>query len=279
MQEESANKSPDVSIILATYNECGNLPRLIEKIHESASFDFQIIFIDDGSTDGTREIISEYVKKFPISKYIFNRGKQSILRAHCQGIKASDGKFIIVMDADLQHPPDKIAEIYANLKNGRAIVAGSRYLDGASPGKREPIRGVISRMAALLAKTILRSTRGLSDPLSGFYGFRKDLFKEINGNWRGYESYPFIVASNQNLKPYELPYYFGARVNGESKVVKRFDFITAFLIELVLIKKVEYHYRKQEQANSPFSPHSMRKNFGDVKRSNEKEIMWTKDHR
>ncbi len=257
------DNSAEVSIILATYNEFGNLPMLVKKINEIASFDFQIIFIDDGSTDGTREFILDYVRDHPTSVYIFNNHKQSILRAHCQGIQASGSKFIIIMDADLQHPPEKISEIYDNLKSGHPIVAGSRYLKGASPGKREPIRGVMSRVATALAKMILKSARGLSDPLSGFYGFKREIFKSFNSNWRGYESYPFIASTNPNVRPYEVPYVFGQRKNGYSKVINSLDFVRVFLIELVLAKKLEIQSRKSEWHSYRFTPeHSNAINSG-----------------
>ena len=262
MQNRRGDNLVEVSIILATYNESENLPLLVKKIHENAIFDFQIIFVDDGSSDGTREFILDYIANHPISKYIFNDGKQSILKAHCQGIEACDGEFVIIMDADLQHPPEKIREIYSNLKSGYIAVSGSRYMKEASPGARSPLRGVISRTATLLAKLILRSARNLSDPLSGFFGMKREIFKPFNNGWRGYESFLFILASNPNLKLIEIPYVFGERRNGESKIVKGTDFVRVFLTELVLARRLEISSSQSKSIPAFAAAHSKEMSSG-----------------
>ncbi|MEM3290597.1 MAG: glycosyltransferase, partial [Candidatus Micrarchaeaceae archaeon] len=81
----------EVSIILCTINEIENLPRLVEKIENVVKFNYQLVFVDDGSTDGTREYIIDYTKKHNNAKYVFNEFKRSLLIAEYIGTKNADG--------------------------------------------------------------------------------------------------------------------------------------------------------------------------------------------
>ncbi len=236
---------PAISIILATYNESRNLPTLLESINRNLSIDHQIIFVDDGSTDGTREIILDYIHQNPRSKYIFNNGKQSTLRARAQGIKQAEGEFIVVMDADLQHPPELISAFYRKLREGCGIVIGSRYARGGSTGNRKPIRGLISRVAGGLAHMLLKSSRKTTDPTSEFFAFKAGLFKDLNEKWRGYEIHLFLLAQNSDKTVCDVPYRFRERSVGESKVTEGIGFIRAYVTELILAKKIELRYRKR----------------------------------
>jgi dolichol-phosphate mannosyltransferase len=246
-----AKMDTTLSIILATYNESANLPTLLEYLSKNLSIDYQIIFVDDGSTDGTREIILNYVKHNPSSRYIFNDGKQSTLRARAQGFKVADGDFIVVMDSDLQHPPDLIPEFYERLKEGCDIVIGSRYMKGGSAGNRKPIRGLISRVAGLLAHMLLKSSRKTTDPTSEFFAFRAGLFRELNEMWRGYEIHLFLLAQNPEKNVCDVPYRFRERSVGDSKVTDGIRFIRTYLTELILAKRIELQsYGKIRADNS-----------------------------
>jgi dolichol-phosphate mannosyltransferase len=236
---------PAISIILATYNESRNLPTLLESIDRNLSIDHQIIFVDDGSTDGTREIILDYIHQNPKSKYIFNNGKQSTLRARAQGIKQAEGEFIVVMDSDLQHPPELIPTFYRKLIEGCDIVIGSRYARGGSTGNRKPIRGLISRVAGELAYLLLKSSRKTTDPTSEFFAFKAGLFKGLNEKWRGYEIHLFILAQNLDKSVCDAPYRFRERPVGESKVTEGMGFIRAYVTELILAKKTELRNKKE----------------------------------
>lgn len=235
----------DLSIVLATYNESSSLPTLLEEFKKNLSMNFQVIFVDDGSTDGTRDIIMNYTKDNPASKYIFNNGKQSTLRARAQGIEKADGDFIVVMDSDMQHPPDLIPVFYNKLREGCDIVIGSRYTKGGSTGNRKSIRGLISRVAGLLAHILLKSSRRTTDPTSEFFCFRAGLFKGLDERWRGYEIHLFLLAQNLDKKVCDVPYRFRERSVGESKVTDGIGFVRTYLTELILAKKVELLYKKQ----------------------------------
>ncbi len=234
----------DASIILCTVNEIENLPILVERIEKIAKFSYQIVFVDDGSTDGTREYITDYSKKHSNAKYIFNESKRSTLIAEYIGFKNSDGKFLIKLDADLQHPPEYITDIYENLKNGYDIVVASRYFNERSLGNRDPVRGLISRVAGALAFYLLENAKKTTDPLSGYFGFKNDLSLQINEKWRGYKILLYILSSNPNARVFDIPYKFQERESGESKIAKGLQFIRIYLTELILVKRIEIRAKK-----------------------------------
>ena len=236
------NQNIDLTIVLATLNEIENLPLLcssIDSILTKQKIKYQLLFIDDNSNDGTREFIKNYCDKNPLSKYIFNDCKQSPLIARYQGIKIADGKYIINMDADLQHLTSYLMNIYNALLKNYDIVIASRYCKNGSPGNRKVVRGIISRAATFLAKILLRSSRNIKDPLSGYFGFKNGLKLDIKNEWRGYEVSMYLRASNNNLKIKEIPYQFVERERGKSKVTSSPDFIKTYMIELLRAKKVE----------------------------------------
>ena len=229
----------EVSIVLCTVNEVENLPILIGKIEEYAKFDYELVLEDDGSTDGTREYIMEYARSHQNTRYFFYPNKRSLLIAEYSGFKHSNGSFIIKMDADLQHPAEKLNEIYENLSEGFDIVVASRYVDGGSIGRREPLRGLISRLAEFCARLLLARAKKTTDPLSGYFGFKKGLTLEINERWRGYKSLLFLFSSNPHAKVKDVPYKFLERADGQSKIVGNVQFIRIYLTELILAKRME----------------------------------------
>ncbi len=232
----------DLTIVLATLNEIDNLPGLVSSLDlilGKRGLKYQFLFVDDNSSDGTKEFITNYCNENKFSKYIFSNYKESTLIARYRGIKNADGRYIIIMDADFQHPPEYVTDIYDNLLKGYDIVIASRYIKGGSTGNRKPVRGIISRIASELAKFSLNTSRHITDPVSCYIGLRSDLSLDINNKWRGYEIGIFLRASNPYAKIKEIPYKFAERENGSSKVTSSINFIRIYLIELLLAKKLE----------------------------------------
>jgi dolichol-phosphate mannosyltransferase len=229
----SESTVPELSIVLATYNEIDNLPELVREIEEALKIRYEIIFCDDGSKDGTKDFILDYCSTHDNGKYIFSDVKQTTLIARYRGVRAATGRFVVIMDSDLQHPPEKLPAIYEKLSEGYDIVIASRFAPGGSTGDRKAIRGVISRSASLISKLILKSARGLSDPMSNFIGFRRDLNIFIDMNWRGFEIPLCIMTSNRNLKIAEIGYVFKERRAGSSKVTQNMKFMKIFVREMI----------------------------------------------
>lgn len=233
---EGRSSPPVVSIVTATLNERANLPVLLQRIREQALPSYEILVVDDGSTDGTREMLLEAAAEDPRVRPILHEGRQTLIPAHCQGIKAARGEFVVVMDADLQHPPEILPLITGKLQSGTALVVASRYGGGGSPGECSAGRKFISLGAQLVTKLLVRNARRISDPISGFYGFWRGIFVPVDPRWRGYELLPFILVMGRGVSVAEIPYVFQPRQRGVSKIVKRdFGFVRTFLVQIVLV--------------------------------------------
>lgn len=253
---------PEVSIVLATLNERENLPSLLERLWTVPLPPFEVLVIDDGSTDGTREYLEEVARTEHRLRLIWHDGKQTTLRAQCQGIAVAEGRYVIVMDADLQHPPEILPAMVSTLANGAALVVGSRYAKGGSAGSRTGVRGTISRGAELTAKFFLTEARPMSDPVSGFFGFRHEVFRPVPSEWRGYKLLLFLMVMARGRPVAEVGYRFEPRGSGTSKVTQNTRFIRFFLTELVLARRFEASLRRSG-ADRPAAPSGAARDGGE----------------
>lgn len=245
----------EFTVVLATINERENLTCLLGQIRSFAATEPEVVIVDDGSSDGTRDVILSAARSDPRVRFVFNDAPRTIVGAHLQAIALSQTEFVIVMDSDLQHPAEVIPRILDRLRQGHDVVVASRYAKGGSCGVRPPWRGLISRVGELLARVTIRNARGLSDPISGFFGMRRDAFAPIDGSARGFETLLFILASGDDPKIAEVPYHFQERQNGQSKVLRGWTFLRVFLIQLLMAKRLESEARRAKRGvavhNSP----------------------------
>lgn len=228
-----------VSVVLATLNERENLPLLLDRLWRVPLPPFEVLIVDDGSTDGTREFLRSTAAAEPRLRPIWHEGKQTTLRAQCQGIAESRGRFVFVMDADLQHPPEVLAEMLRALEEGATLVVGSRYARGGSAGARDAVRATISRGAEITAKIFLAEARPLTDPVSGLFGFRREIFQPLDRAWRGYKLLLFLLVMARGTSVTEVGFRFEPRGSGASKVTQNTRFIRYFLTELLLARRLE----------------------------------------
>jgi len=229
--------NPELSIVLATYNERQNLPPLLERVWALPLPPFEVLVVDDGSTDGTREFLEGVARSEPRLRLIWHDGKQTTVRAQCQGIAAARGRFLVIMDADLQHPPEVLPSMVSALGNGATLVVGSRYASGGSAGPRTGARTAISRGAEWTAKLFLSESRSVRDPVSGLFGFRREIYRPLPPDWRGYKLLLFVLVMNHGHPVAEVGYQFEPRGSGSSKVTQNWRFIQFFLTEVVLARR------------------------------------------
>jgi len=234
---------PELSIVLATLNERENLPEVLDRTFHQDLPPLEVIIVDDGSTDGTRAFVTDLARRDPRVRPIFHEGKQTTLRAQCQGIRAARAELVVVMDADLQHPPERLPEMVRELRSGASLVVASRYAPGGAPGRRSPVRALISRGAERIAKLLLKEARPVTDPVSGFFAFRREIFVELNPRYRGYKLLLFVLVMNRGRPVAEVGFRFEPRTHGASKVTQTFDFIRLFLVEAILARRFERELR------------------------------------
>jgi dolichol-phosphate mannosyltransferase len=211
----------EISIIVPTYNERDNIVTLIERIDkalERHQLSYEVIIVDDSSPDGTAGIAKSLSLRYPV-KVIVRKGKRGLSSAVLEGVKEAEGRFIVVMDADLQHPPEIIPRLYKRaIQDSCELVIASRYVPGGSPGHWSLMRKLISKGATYLARSFLPRVRHVKDPMSGFFLLRKDVLDGATLNPRGFKILLEILVKGNYRKVCEEPYVFGRRLSGESKL-------------------------------------------------------------
>jgi len=210
-----------LSIILPTYNERENLRELIERIYKTLrNTDFEIIIVDDNSPDGTADFALELSKIYDKIKVIKRKKKLGINSAFLTGYLNSKGKYIVLMDADLQHPPEKIKEILENLERGYDIVVASRFLKDSKTYGLPFYRKLISISLSKIIRATIPKIK-VRDPLSGFFGAKREVIEKTYEKIkfkRGWKILIEILANSENIKIKEIPFSFEKRKYGKSKV-------------------------------------------------------------
>ncbi|EPZ35129.1 Glycosyl transferase, family 2 domain-containing protein [Rozella allomycis CSF55] len=227
---------PKVSIIVPTYKECANLEPLTQRISASlGSIPYELIIVDDNSQDGTSELASKLSKKYPLHLLV-RTNERGLSGAVLHGFAASRGQLMICMDADLQHPPEVLGAMVERLKESEFVI-GTRYMDGLMKvDEGWPVyRRVISQGARLMARPLT----GMSDPMTGYFGIRRDVYER---GVRRVSAIGFKICLEMYVKcgvkkHAEVPIDFGVRVHGESKLSSKVIVnYLKHLIELYLYK-------------------------------------------
>jgi dolichol-phosphate mannosyltransferase len=208
----------EVSVVLPTLNEAGNISLLFERLVKALGNGFEAVLVDDGSTDGTVEEARQAARRLGFKLNVIERGRRlGLSSAVVEGIKAASHDVVVVMDADLQHPPEVVPLLVEAVKAGYAVAVASRYVEGGRVVDWPLIRRVISRGATLLAHLLLPPTRGVRDPMSGFFAVRRSLL--INClRARGEYKVLLDVLTCVGGPVKEVPYVFGQRARGVSKL-------------------------------------------------------------
>ena len=243
----AASVTPRVSIVLATLNERDALPSLLRCIDDLHLPSHEIIVVDDGSTDGTREYVREVSASNPSIQLIAHDGRRTLGPAQSEGVRGTRGEYVVVMDSDMQHPPDVIPRLISELDAGASLAVASRYCDGGSAGRRPRLRSVISRSAEVIAKALLPEARVVRDPLSGFFAVRRTFVncKELPA--KGYKLLLPLLVSLRGGRIVEIPYLFRDRRVGNSKITSSIRFVPIFLSEILIARR--YHTRLARAAH------------------------------
>ncbi|MFP3167409.1 MAG: glycosyltransferase family 2 protein [Candidatus Nanopusillus sp.] len=225
----------DISIIIPTLNEKENINELVERIKESLNdIKYEVIFVDDGSKDGTIEEIEKLKGKYKNIKIIERKYRKGLSSAFLDGVKNSNGKYIVLMDADLQHPPELLRKMYEKALEGYDLVIASRYVKGGKIENWNIIRELISKTAIFIAYIFLPETLKVKDPLSGYFLIKKELLNnfKISDPFSYKVLLDILVKVNYN-KLIEIPYTFKERKHGKSKLDKKIIF--SYLKQIFLL--------------------------------------------
>lgn len=207
-----------VSIIIPTYNEHANIERLVREIDCAMGREsYEVIFVDDDSPDGTAYIIEKCSRDYPVWVFV-RRGRRGLATAVVQGFAHSSGDIIVVMDADLQHPPSAIPMLLERVRAGSDVAVASRYVKGGSAPGLGSLRNLFSRAAVAVARALLPSAASVADPMSGFFALRRKVLDGIVLEPSGFKILLEILALGKIESVCELPFSFTNRHAGVSKM-------------------------------------------------------------
>jgi dolichol-phosphate mannosyltransferase len=210
--------SKSISIIVPTYNERDNITPLVERIDRAMSpRDYEVVFVDDNSRDRTVELINSLSSKYPV-RALVRKDERGLATAVIHGIEHSEGATIVVMDADLQHPPEVIPALLNKTENGADIAIASRYVEGGGMKEWGLVRRIISKGAIMLAHLLLPATRKVKDPMSGFFAFKRQALGKSRLKPTGYKILLEILIEGKFQTAAEVPFTFENRSLGESKL-------------------------------------------------------------
>ncbi|MEC7640676.1 MAG: polyprenol monophosphomannose synthase [Nitrospinota bacterium] len=215
-----------ISVILPTYNESGNIAKLIKLLMQEVPKPMEVVVVDDDSPDRTWEIAEGLKKQYDNLKVLRRVGKTGLTSAIRDGIKLSEGDILVWMDADLSIPPSKIPELIAKINDGCDLVIGSRYIPGGGTVIIEKeddslILVILSFVLNLFIQKLLGPA--IHDYTSGFIAVRKKVVDEIKlrGNHGEYFISLTYKATKHGFKVAEVPYVLGSREYGVSKTGTR----------------------------------------------------------
>ena len=215
-----------ISVIVPTLNEAENVEPLVRRITGCDPLPDEILFVDDGSADGTRERVRALATSAPVRLIERDSPTLGLSGAVIEGARVAGGDLLVVMDADLSHPPERIADLVRPIIDGAAdMVIGSRYVAGGATPDWPMWRKAMSRIAAGAAFPLT----GVHDSMSGFFAMRRTRLLELTPEATGFKiAFETIVHGGRGLRVIEIPIVFRDRARGTSKM--SFDVALLFFV-------------------------------------------------
>jgi dolichol-phosphate mannosyltransferase len=218
---ESRDKWIDLAVVVPTYNERGNIPELIARLRRVLrGFEWELIFVDDNSPDGTAELIREYAVKDRRIRLLHRIGRRGLSSACIEGMLATPSEYIAVMDADLQHDESILPEMVERLRSKKLdVVVATRNGEGGCMGDFARARVRLSSLGKRLSGLVCRCP--VSDPMSGFFVVSGAYFHRVvprlqNGGFK--ILLDMLASSDRPVRLGEVGYHFNNRSWGESKL-------------------------------------------------------------
>src|SRR6184192_3123109 len=206
-----------ISVIVPTYNEAGSLPPLVERLASAmAGHTWELVVVDDGSPDGTADVAARLSATHPV--WVVRRaGKAGLASAVIAGFNESRGDILVVMDADLSHPPETVPALVKAIDDGADLAVGSRYVKGGATMDWPLRRRVVSRVACLIGNVLVP----VRDATSGFFAVRRTAIDGVRLNAIGFKIGFEVIARARTKTVVEVPYTFRDRELGASKFGRR----------------------------------------------------------
>lgn len=243
----TAREGMELSIIVPTFNEAGNIGELIRRVDACLTgIRWEMLVVDDDSADGTADLVTEIGRRDDRIRCLRRIGRRGLSSACMEGMALARGRYHAVMDADLQHDERLLPSMLRSFATGDVdLVVGSRYVDGGCVASWNPMRLAMSRAATVVTRLLLRVE--LSDPMSGFFMIRPEEALPLAARCsdKGFKLLLDIVASSATpLRVVELPYRFSVRTSGKSKLGAKVVWYFAELLARHLACRVPRRFLK-----------------------------------
>jgi dolichol-phosphate mannosyltransferase len=214
------------SLIIPTYNEGKNIKNLVEKLtyllDQIIPHEYELIIVDDDSLDRTWEIALELTEAYPSLRVMRREKEKGLSTAVIRGWQVARGEILGVIDADLQHPPETLLNLWKEIQKGADLAVASRNAEGGGVSDWSALRRFLSRGAQTLGLVILPEVIGrVSDPMSGYFLVRRRCLLDTHLSPLGYKILVEVLGRGKISWITEVGYVFQERQEGESKVTKK----------------------------------------------------------
>ena len=174
-----AHPAPELTIVIPTFKESHNVAQIVARLRGLlADYDWEVIFADDDSPDGTAMLVRSIGEHDRRVRCIRRIGRRGLAGACIEGMLTSQARYVAVMDADLQHDEAQLVKMLDRLRKGDVdLVVATRYLNGKATSGFSAGRSLISRWSNVLSQKLLGVS--LTDPMSGFFMMRRQSFEEM----------------------------------------------------------------------------------------------------
>lgn len=216
-------KKQYLSLVIPTYNESENLKKIIEKVSEllegAIPNRYELIVVDDNSPDCTWKVALELTSKYPQLRVMRREKERGLATAVIRGWQIARGEILGVIDGDLQHPPETLWQLWAEMERGADLAVASRHLEGGGVSNWNFLRRFLSRGAQIVGLILFpEAIARVSDPMSGYFMVRREAIAEIDLDPIGYKILIEVLGRGKIRWIGEVGYVFQERLQGESKV-------------------------------------------------------------
>jgi dolichol-phosphate mannosyltransferase len=219
---DASAPAPVLSVVIPTYNEALNVEELVRRLSQALEpalgSDYELIVVDDDSPDRTWELAQRLALDYPRLRVMRRSNERGLASAVIRGWQVARGAFLCVIDADLQHPPDVVVELYKLMARGADMAVASRHVLGGGVSDWSIMRRIVSRAAQLIGLVVLPGVVGrVSDPMSGYFMIRRSAIEGVALSPLGYKILIEVLARGRVPWIGEVPYVFHERTQGGSK--------------------------------------------------------------
>ncbi|HEY6337574.1 MAG TPA: polyprenol monophosphomannose synthase [Candidatus Sulfotelmatobacter sp.] len=208
------------ALAIPTLNEAGNIDKILNALTDAlrpTPYEYEIVVVDDGSTDGTVAQVRDWTKRDPRIRLLSRTGERGLAGAVLHGWSQCRANLLGVIDADLQHPPELLPKLLKVAEQADIAIA-SRYAQNQGTKGWNPLRAVVSRLSTLAAAPLISKKHlRVTDPMSGFFVIHRSCIEGLTFQTTGFKLLLDILVRGRIRHAREVPYTFGVRHAGRSK--------------------------------------------------------------